>query len=285
MNKVAIVTDSTGNIPPEQMAGLNIHIVPLMVLWGEESLRDGVDITPTQFYQRLETTKIIPSTSQPSPAAFEAVFNDLAEKGYDVLCILISSKLSGTVDSARNAKNNCTKGRIEVIDSLNTAMSLGYLVLLAAQTAQQGASLDECKKLIEANVPRAGAYFVVPTLEYLHRGGRIGSAATFLGNTFDLKPVLWMNNGRIDALERVRTFRKALDRVVALVEKTIGKDHKVYLSVVHANAQEDAAALLERQKELFSPSDIKYALTPDLSPVIGTHTGPGTLGATFFSEL
>jgi len=285
MNKVAIVTDSTGNIPPELMAGLNIHIVPLMVVWGDQSYRDGIDITPTEFYQKLETTKTIPSTSQPSPAAFEQKFNELIEQGYDVLCVVISSKLSGTVDSALQAKSHCKKGNIEVVDSLITAMSLGFLVLLAARAASEGASLEECKQLMEVSVPRAGAYFVVPTLEYLHRGGRIGSAAAFIGNAFDLKPVLWMNHGRIDALERVRTFRKSLDRVVALVEKTIGKDHKVHLSVVHANAPEEAAALLERQKALFSPSDIRSAVTPDLSPVIGTHTGPGTLGATFFSEL
>ena len=181
MNKVAIVTDSTANIPTNFTAGLDIHVVPLMLLWGDESFRDGVDITPTDFYKKLETTKIIPSTSQPSPAAFETVFNDLCDKGYDVLCILISSKLSGTVDSATQAKSHCTKGRIEVIDSLNTAMGLGFAVLQAARAASQGVSLDEIKKLTEASVPRLGDYFVVPTLEYLHRGGRIRGGREGLG--------------------------------------------------------------------------------------------------------
>jgi len=149
MSKVAIVTDSSPFIPESIIQENNIHVVPLTVIWGEESFYDGVDITPVEFYQRLETAKIMPSTSQPSVADFEVLFRSLHNEGYEILAVLLSEDLSGTVSSATQAKKLLPEATIEIVNSKTLAMALGFIVLTVARAANQGASLAECKKLAE----------------------------------------------------------------------------------------------------------------------------------------
>ena len=181
MSKVAIVTDSSPNIPENIIKENRIHIVPLTVIWGEETYYDGVDITPTEFYNRLEKAKVMPSTSQPSVADFEVLFRSLHEDGYDILAVLISEDLSGTISSATQAKKLLPKANIEIINSKSIAMALGFPVLTAAKAANQGASLAECKRIAEDACKKTGIIFVCDTLEFLHRGGRIGGAKGLLG--------------------------------------------------------------------------------------------------------
>jgi len=285
MSKVAVVTDSTAYIPKNMLEGLLIYTVPLQVVWGEETYRDGIDIQPLEFYTRLKTARVMPTTSQPSPEAFRQVYTTLLEQGYDIISIHISAKLSGTLDSAIQARQMLGNERIELIDSKVTSMALGYLVLTVARAAAQGASFDECKALAYRALDTVGAVFVVSTLEFLHRGGRIGGAAAFLGTALSLKPLLELRDGRVEAVERVRTMRKALERLEELLDERIGTRSPLRLACLHANAPEEAALLMERLKDKYPPARLAEIVMAEVSPVIGTHTGPGTVGVAFMAGM
>jgi DegV family protein with EDD domain len=285
MAKVAIVTDSTSTIPAAMTRGLPIHTIPLQVIWGDETFRDGVDIQPTQFYERLKTAKVMPSTSQPSPAAFIKVYKELLDEGYDILSIHISSKISGTCDSAVQAQASFPGRNIVVFDSLSTSMPMGFQALAAARAAIQGASLQECHRLVEQARDNSGIFFAVSTLEFLHRGGRIGGASAFLGTVLNLKPILQLRDGRIEAVERVRTMAKAVDRLVELFEIELGKRTPIRIAALHANEHAAADLLLERVRAHFGISDVADAVIAEVSPVLGTHTGPGALALGFLAGM
>lgn len=281
MSKIAIVTDSTANIPQSIMSDYPISVVPLQVIWNGDVYRDSVDITPSEFYTRLYNAKVMPTTSQATPEDLKKVYAGLLEQDYEILSLHISSKLSGTLDSAIQAKAAFPGAPIELVDTLSTAMALGFEVLAAAQAAKQGATLQECKTLVENAKARTGVFFVVSTLEFLHRGGRIGGASAFLGTALNLKPILTLRDGKIEAIERVRTMSKALDRLLDLVEKEIGDRRPIRISSLHAMAPKEADMLLERFRQRFSLSDVDIAIPSEVSPVIGTHTGPGTVGLAY----
>ena len=281
MSKVAIVSDSTANIPASMLHNLPVSVVPLNVIFGHETFFDGVTIKSDDFYTRLQTSKVNPSTSQPSPEAFKSLFLKLLDDGYDVMTIVISAKLSGTMDSALQAQAELPGAPIEVMDTYSTSMAMGYQVLTVARAAAQGASLHECKVLAEIAREKTGALFTVSTLEYLHRGGRIGGAAAFLGTTLDLKPILTLKEGKIEAMERVRTLSKASDRLVELFLEQAQGHKTVRLGFLHAKAEEEAAALMEKVKQRIPASMISEAILAEVSPTIGTHTGPGTIGIAY----
>jgi DegV family protein with EDD domain len=282
MNKVAIVTDSTAYIPPNLVEKHNLTVVPLNVIWGEESFRDGVDITPDEFYTRLENAREMPTTSQPSPSVFKEAFGDLLEKGHDVLAILLSSKLSATIDSAKQARSEFPDASIEIVDSYSITMSTGYQVLAVAKAAAEGASLEECKAIAEKAKDLIGIVLSVDTLEFLHRGGRIGGGSRFLGSALNIKPILEVTGGAIEAVERVRTRRKAQDRLIELVGERIGDHKPVRIACVHASAPEDAQAVLDKAKQQLGAEE---ALVSELSPVVGVHVGPGTIALAFMAGM
>ena len=198
MSKVAIVTDSTANLPPEIIRNLPIHVVPLHVIWGEQEYLDQVEMTSDQFYARLRTDKVLPTTSQPSPKEFKDLYVRLLEEGYDILTITISSKLSGTMDSAIQAKAMLPGPRIEVFDSQTTSLAMGFQVLAAARLANQGATLKECNTSVAQARDKSGVFFVLKTLEFLARGGRLGGASAFVGTMLNLKPILELRNGQVE---------------------------------------------------------------------------------------
>jgi DegV family protein with EDD domain len=278
MSKVVIVTDSTAYIPTELVLRYGLRIVPLSVLWGEDVYRDGVDITPDEFYAKLKTAKVMPSTSQITPEELKKVFAPIVSAGNSVLGIFISSKLSGTMESAIAAKNALGSANIEVVDSLCTAMAMGFPVLLAARAVQGGAGLAEATSIARRAVENAGIMFVVDTLEFLHRGGRIGGAKRFLGTALNLKPILEVQEGSVEAVESVRTKSKAADRMLDLLAERIGDRRPLHLSPLHAAAEEEATALMEAAVARFHPEEV---LLSEVSPVIGTHIGPGTIGISY----
>jgi len=282
MSKVAIVTDSTAYIPDELRKQLNITVVPLLLIWGDEAFKDGVEMMPEEFYKRMESSKVIPSTSQATIPSMKKAFEELLEQGYDVLGIFLSSKFSGTVQSAFQAREMITKGqdRIAIVDSLFTTMALGWPVLTAARAAEAGQNLVECQQLAEKARDHTGVMFVVETLEYLRRGGRIGGGQAMLGTILNVKPLLEMQDGKIEAVEKIRTKRKALNRMLDLVEGKISGHTPVRVAAVHANAEAEALALLETARQRFHPVE---ALLSPLSPVIGTHAGPGTVALAFMT--
>lgn len=284
MSRVAVLTDSTAYIPDPILKQYNIFTIPLFVVWNGQSLRDGVDITPQEFYQRLATAKTMPTTSQPSAQDMKDAFQNLLDQGYDVLGIFISSKLSGTVQSAHQALEMMPQAasRIAVVDSLSTAMAMGFQVVQAARAAQQGASLTECQQAALTAQANSSVYFVVDTLEFLHRGGRIGGAQTLLGTALNIKPLLELRAGRIEAVEKIRTKSKAIERMIELTAERVAGRTPVRLAAVHANAEAEAQALLEAAAAKMNPVETFFA---SVSPVIGVHTGPGVVGLAFMSGV
>jgi DegV family protein with EDD domain len=283
MSKVAIVTDSTAYLPEDLVSAYNITVVPLIVIWGEETLRDNVDISPAEFYTRLATAKIMPSTSQPTPKAFADVFKQLHTEGYEILTVVISSGLSGTMDSAIQAKKMVPEATVELLDSKMTSVPLAFMALSAARAAKRGASLSKCKEIAEAVRDHSEVFFAVDTLEFLHRGGRIGGASRFLGTALNIKPILLLEEGIIEALEKVRTSKRAHKRLIELLKSRMdGQSPINMIGVVGAAADKSMTRLMAVIKENFLPREIMMA---DLSPVLGTHTGPGTVGVAYVAGL
>ncbi len=286
MSKVMIVTDSTSNIPAELFSGHPITVLPLQVIWNGEIFRDGIDIQPGDFYNRLATEKNMPSTSQTTPEEFKQAYSKLLDEGYDILSIHISSKLSGTMDSAIQAKRTFNGAAIELVDSLSTSMAMGFQVMSAARLAKMGASIEECKAVAQAAIKHSGVFFAVNTLEFLHRGGRIGGAAAFMGNVLNLKPILELREGKIEAVEKVRTLSKTIDRLLDLVETKLDKEKgPVRLCAIHANAPAEAEDLLARAVKRIPGHLVSDAVISTVSPVLGTHTGPGALGLAYMSGM
>jgi len=281
MSKIAIVTDSTAYIPKGLIEQYNISVIPLMLIWGEETYRDDIDIKPTDFYTRLQGTKIMPTTSQPTIADFKILFDRLHGEGYEILSILISDQLSGTVSSATQARKLTPDATIEIVNSNTTAMELGFHVLAAARAAENGASLAECKAIAENAQERTGIIFAVDTLEFLHRGGRIGGGARFLGTALKLKPLLEINGGSIAALERVRTKRKAHNRLIELIEARVAGKKNIRLATLNANAVDEAQALLDQAN---GNMEVVESVFAEVSPVIGVHVGPGTVGLAYMYD-
>jgi len=285
MGKVAILTDSTSYIPQEYITRYKITVVPLVLIWGQETLEDGVDILPNEFYRRLATSKIMPTTSQVAIPTVHKAYASLIEQGYDVLGIFLSSKLSGTIQSAIQARELLpapAREKVEIVDSLSTAMAMGFHILTAARAAEDGASLRDCRLLAEKAAQHTGLYFVVDTLEFLHRGGRIGGAQRFLGTALNLKPVLALRDGKVDAIERIRTKGKALERLVEIVVEQCAGKAPVRMAALHANAQAEAQSVLDSACERLNVTE--KAIT-ELSPVVGTHTGPGTVGLAYIADM
>ena len=282
MSKVIVLTDSTAYIPEDLLTKYNIKTIPLTVIWGEETFQDGIDIQPDDFYKRLATAKHMPSTSQPSPMTMKIEYEKLLEEGYEICGIFISSKLSGTMHSSLQALDMLEKGKekIEIIDSLSTSMSMGFQAIAAAKAAQDGASLSECKRIAEAAKEKTGIMFVVDTLEFLHRGGRIGGAQRLLGTALNFKPILELQNGSIESIEKVRTKKKAYNRLLDLLVEQIGEAPNIHLASLNANAESDANSLLEKATELLNPIETVSSV---LSPAIGTHVGPGTVGLAYMA--
>ena len=215
--------------------------------------------------------------------SFHDIYKKLLAEDYQILSILISSKLSGTVNSAVQAKEMMPAGApIEIVDSNTTAMALGFNVLTAARAAEQGATLAECVQLAQKAVDHTGLFFAVDTLEFLHRGGRIGGATRFMGTLLNFKPILAVQDGRVEGIERVRTRGKSLDRIVELAVEQIGGRKPVRLSSLHANAPEDAKYVLEQASAKLNPIEV---VSSEVSPVVGVHAGPGVVGLVYMAGM
>ena len=280
MTRIAIVTDSTAYIPPNLVNQYSIHVAPQQLIWGTETFRDGVDISPVKFYERLKVDKVNPKSSQASPGAFKEIFSNALKDAEAVLAIVISSGVSQTFNSAMVAKADFPSGQVEVIDSQTTAMAMGFICLAAARAAAEGKSLADVKKLAEDYKNKVGVIFVVDTLDYLHRGGRIGGAQKFIGNALNVKPVLELRGGKVEPLERVRTKKKAIEYMInTIAERVAGKTLR--LATIHANAEVEAKELLANATTRLKPVETVLA---EVSPVVGTHTGPGTVGLAWCAE-
>ncbi len=276
MAKVAIVTDSTSSMPVDLVKKYNINVVSQVIIWGEKTYEDQIDITSSEFYTRLSTSKTMPTTSQASPNTFVKMFSKLRDAGYqDILCVLISNKLSGTIGSYNQSREMFPDLNIQMVDSLSTAMGLGFQVITAARTVQEGGTMQDAIKMVEQARDRTGIIITPATLEFLHRGGRIGGGARFLGTLLNFKPVLELVNGRLEPVERVRTRRKVFERIGELIKERVGDSQPLHLAALHANALEEAQELLDIAAQGLTVSE---KLISEVSPAVGAHTGPGTVG-------
>ncbi|MCU0487644.1 MAG: DegV family protein [Anaerolineales bacterium] len=282
MSKVTLVTDSTTYLPKELVAKYGIKVAPQLLIWGEKTFLDGVDIQPSEFYTRLKTAKTMPSSSQATPKIFHEIFKAEVEAGNSVLAILISEVLSGTIASAIQAREMLPGATIEIVDSRTTSMAMGFTLLAAARALEDGASLAEAKAMAEKAREHVGVVFAVDTLEFLHRGGRIGGANRFLGTALNIKPILEVTGGKVEGIEKVRTRSKSLNRVIEIIGERIGGRTPVRLATLHANAPEEAKMVLEEAKKQFNAVE---SIASEVSPVVGTHAGPGTVGLAFMAGM
>lgn len=278
MAPVIIVTDSSAYLPPELVASHPIRVIPLILNWEKHTYRDGVDIQAAEFYTRLSQSSSQLSTSQISAGEFEKTFNDLLAAGYDVLVLPISSGISSTYQTAAGVAKNFPAERLAVLDTKLVSMALSFQVLAAARAAAAGASLAECKQVAQQAYEHIGVYFTVDTLKYLAAGGRINSAKRLLGAALNIKPILEIRDGKIELVTSVISRRKAIESMLRLVEKGIDGRSPVRISVFHALARESAEDLLETARGRFSPVE---CILSEVSPVVGSHTGPGTLSIAY----
>ena len=282
MAKVALVTDSTASIPEDLEEKYHIRVAPQVLIWGSETYLDGIDIQNEDFYNRLATAKIMPTTSQASPKSFYDIYTCLIDEGYHILTIVLSARLSGTLLSAEQARDQLSGAPIEIVDSGTAAMAMGFQVLAAARAAEEGASLADCKAIAEQARSHTGVIFTVDTFEFLHRGGRIGGATRLLGTALNVKPILEITGGQVEPVDRVRTRTKALNRVIELVEQRIAGREPVRMATLHVNAAEDAHKILEKAEERFNAIESIFS---GVSPVVGTHAGPGTVGLAYMAGM
>lgn len=276
MSSVKIVTDSTADIPADLAGTLNIHVVPLKVHFGKDSYEDGVDLHAADFYKKLKEESVMPTTSQPTPNQFEEVYRALyQESKTEIISIHLSSKLSGTFQSAHIAQQTIGEDiPLHVIDSKRASYAIGVIVVEAAQMAAQGSSATQILERIEEMLQDTKVYFMVDTLEYLQKNGRIGKASALMGSLLKIKPILSLTDeGEVYPFEKVRGNKKAEQRILAELTKQFnGKP--LHVGISHAQAEEEAKYFMTKIRDQF---DLRQEVITSIGPVIGAHVGPGTL--------
>ncbi|QOY34427.1 DegV family protein [Anaerobacillus isosaccharinicus] len=279
MAKVKIITDSTADIPSSIVEELDITVVPLKVLFGEETFEDGVDINATQFYEKLASEQVIPTTSQPTPYQFEEVYKEVArEEETQIISIHLSAKLSGTYQSAFIAKD-MVKDQIDVtvVDSKRASYAIGIIVVEVARLAKSGATKEQCLTRLDELLSTSVIYFMVDTLEFLQKNGRIGKASALFGSLLKIKPILSLNSdGEVFPFDKVRGQKKALAKVYDFFDKDFGTQ-PIHVGISHANAMDVATEIMLEMKSRFN---VKSDIITEIGPVIGAHVGPGAIAVT-----
>lgn len=270
--KVLVVTDSTSDIPAHYREELGIEVVPLSINFENETLIDGVDLTPAEYIARLRTVNKLPSTAQPTVDQFLTAYRRGLDAGMDVVCITLSSGLSGTNNSASLAASELGSDRVNVIDSKSATMALGWVVIEAARAAQGGAELDDVVSAAEKARDNVQFLALLETLDYVYKGGRIGRAGHLVGAALGIKPILGLEGGTVLAVERVRTWKKALKR---MIELAAAHGNLLDISVLHTDNLPEAQRVATEMKSRFPGANIEigYAGT-----TIATYAGPGAVG-------
>lgn len=273
---VRIVTDSTCDLPPELVRDLGITVVPVYVGFCEKSYKDGIDISREQFYERLTSSPVHPTTSQPTPADFAEVYRKLAKETGQILSVHVASKLSGTVNAALRGKEVAdVKSSIEVVDSQSVTMGLGIITLTGARKAAAGDSLQKVADEVHQAIVSTHLLGVFDTLKYLLRGGRIGKSKALLVSILNVKPVLTLRDGELLPVGNVRTRAKGIDRLCDFVRDALGIQE---LAIIHSTTPDDARSLRDRLTSFVDTSRLHLA---QLGPALGVHAGPGILAVVF----
>ncbi len=277
---VHIITDTTSGLPKEIAQSYHIPVIPQVIIFGNKSYYEGVDIDNASFMKMLTESRELPKTAAPPPELFIREFIHLIPSGEPILCIHPSSDVSGTVRSAQMAAQEFPGADIRIIDTRTVGSSLAILVQLAAEWSAQGQSADTIEQKIRRLIPRNRIYFLVDTLEYLAKGGRIGGATALLGSVLKIKPILALKDGRVEQFEKERTQKRAVNRLVELVKTQAARGDEAYISVMHAAVPGSAQDLAQVLCQVCHADRIPIL---DVPPAIVTHGGPGILAAAFFT--
>ncbi len=276
---VRIVTDSTSDLTPEISSDLGITVVPLYIHFGTETYRDGVDLTTEEFYQRLASSKTLPTTAVPGSMVFAQVYDELAQEADEILVIALSSKLSLTYETELQAtKLMARKSRVEVIDSQAGCMALGLIAIAAAKAAKAGANLDQVLNLTRRNISRTKIHFAFDTLEYLRKGGRIGAAQAFLGSMLKINPILTLKDGEAHPVAKPRSRSKAIESLYLFA---MSHSNIEEMAIEDATTPDEVEMLAERLASRF-PKERIYRTK--VSPVVGTHVGPHVLAVAVLGD-
>ena len=276
---VKIVADTTSGLPHELLKTLGIALIPQIVCFGEDSYRDDTELDTAAFLQKLKAATELPKTAAPPPALYHPIFEQALKEGEDVIVVAPSGKVSGTVRSAEVAAQDFPNLKVHVVDTQTIAGNLASLVLLAHGWACEGAKTDTILSRLHEWIPRGHIFFLVDTLEYLQKGGRIGGAKALLGEMLQIKPILCLQNGQVEPFEQQRTKRRALKRLLEVVDEECPKGMDAHLCVMQADAAQEAGLLAE---DLKSRMLIQTIPIYELPPAIVTHGGPGVLGIGYF---
>jgi DegV family protein with EDD domain len=276
---VKIVADTTSGLPREMLKTLGIPLIPQIVCFGEDSYRDDTELDTVAFLQKLKASIELPKTAAPPPAFYYPIFEQALKDGEDVVVVAPSVKLSGTVRSAEMAAQDFPKLKVHVVDTQTIAGNLASLVLVAHQWSGDQDTAETIVKRLNEWIPRGHIFFLVDTLEYLQKGGRIGGAKALLGEMLRIKPILCLENGQVEPYEQQRTKRRAVARLLEIVEKQCPKTPDAHLCVMQADAIQAADAIAA---DLRFRMNLEYIPIYELPPAIVTHGGPGVLGIGFF---
>ena len=280
VSKIAIVTDSTGDIPRDLIEKYNIKIVPLYVNFGEESFTDGVDITINEFYEKLKDIKVLPKSSQPTPADFIAAYSDVLKDNDSIISIHISKKMSGTIASAEIAKKELGRD-IEIVDSGLVHVPLGILVVKAVELASQGKSKEEILGFIEEFKNKIKILFIPRNLKHLIMGGRIGRAKGLIASLMEINPILTIHLGEVSQYKTTRKWGKAKTELIESMKSMVKKPENLVVYVADSDAKVEADEMLERVKAELNPKEIYSSY---IGPIVGIHLGPGGVALTFYEE-
>ena len=280
-NNVAVVVDSTSTIPEEIVDEYGLHVIPLTLVWGSDTFLDGVEMGASEFYDRLRNDSVFPSTTQPSVAEFEQLYRRISSDASDILVIVLSGELSGTLNSAVQAKSLLPDLNIEIIDTRTMSMAAGFVALAAAREAKAGKGLEDCAEAARLANENVGVLVTLDSLEYLHRGGRIGGARKLLAGALSIKPILTVSDGIVQDAGKVRTRRKALKHLIDSVTEAVSGKDNIRLAGLHASSLDDAKYVLDECSKVVNPVE---SLMTELSPVVGAHVGPGGVGIAWSSD-
>ena len=272
---IRIVVDSTADLTAELQTRYQITIVPINIQFGQETFRENVDLDRRAFYYKIEATHQLPKTSQPSPGAFIAAYRGIVAPGDSILSMHVTSKLSGTCQSAELAAKEL-RGEIEVtvLDSMCGSAGLGFMAVEAARMAEAGVGMPDIARRMEEIRPRVNIFLSPENLKYLQMSGRESNVQAVIGSMLSLKPIISLDNGLLHPAARIRTRTKALEHMLNLTRERVG-DNKINLAIAHAESPADAAALMARAKQMFN---IEESFVVDLATSLAVHFGPGCLG-------
>jgi DegV family protein with EDD domain len=285
MRKVAIVTDTTACVPQEQVTKYDIEVVPVQLIFEDKTYRDGIDISPSEFYARLRVAKIMPTTSSSSPSPYLEAYRSASQRAQSILCLTEPSKFSAMFSSAKvameMARNTLQGIYIEVLECTTAAAGQGLVTLAAAKAAALDKSFDEVKQITKNIMSRVNLFATLDTLQYLARSGRVPQAAAMVNSLLNIKPIFTLNHSDAHTVALPRTTKSAMNRMLKLMAKEVIKGQLLHVVVMHADALDTAKAFMNRIAYQFECDEI---FITEFTPVMGVHTGPGLVGVAFYGD-